>query len=487
MIPIFKYEIQDNIAELVKSNASVAILSSIQGIEPTNEQIEVARSSVIKASDQARAEANPCQFDLFYIESILASTGWNKNDDVFDRFETWQARSTPVDKQFNYMHNEKDIIGHITSTRVVSLDSQLIDMASAIDDLPQDFEIVVGSVLYRAWSDPDLQSRINNIIAGITNGEWFVSMECLFRNFDYAIIDPDGDKKVIARNEESSFLTKHLKIYGGTGEYQGYRVGRLLKDFVFSGKGLVDKPANPRSFIINFNNRKEVSSFAGTVDNINNLKGEFLMAAENIEMVSKAEYDALKKELEAAKSKEIQELQSKLGSAEASVSQAVEELRVNKEVMIVKDEKIVALEKQVAELQAGLNEAESKLDNIKKEAVKAARLQKLMSKDISEDKAADLIDKFASVADDMFDSLLNSLPEKKAESKSDDKKEDKEDKEDMKKKEDKKADASTESLEDVKATVDVDMNVDNKEIESIVSKASAWLQDSILRTTASKK
>ena len=78
-------------------------------------------------------------------------------------------------------------------------------------------------------------------------------MECLFPNFDYALTAPDGSTKVVSRDEASAFLTKHLRSYGGSGEYQNYRVGRLLRNLSFSGKGLVSKPANPRSVILEGN------------------------------------------------------------------------------------------------------------------------------------------------------------------------------------------------------------------------------------------
>ena len=50
---------------------------------------------------------NEDQIDLYYLKSILVSTGWNKNDDVFDSKELWAAKNTPEDKPFNFMHNEK--------------------------------------------------------------------------------------------------------------------------------------------------------------------------------------------------------------------------------------------------------------------------------------------------------------------------------------------------------------------------------------------
>ena len=81
-------------------------------------------------------------------------------------------------------------------------------------------------------------------------------MECLFAGFDYALVDPDGNHKVLSRDEQSAFLTKHLRAYGGTGKYEGYTIGRALRNISFSGKGLVAKPANPRSIIINNNSTK---------------------------------------------------------------------------------------------------------------------------------------------------------------------------------------------------------------------------------------
>ena len=281
MIPIFKYETDDGLADLVRSSASITYASKIfANVEEDQEKL--------KKIIEACAEANPDQFDLFYLESVLASTGWNFNDDVFDPIEIWNARKTPIDKQFNYMHDEKDIIGHLTSSKIVSEDGTLIDNK---ENLPEKFDIVVGSVLYRAWSDEQLQERMNNIIEEIKDGKWCVSMECLFRNFDYAVITSTGEHKVVSRTDESSFLTKHLRIYGGTGEFDGNKLGRLLRGFSFSGKGLVDNPANPRSKITIFNDKNEVSSFAGaTAASVEEL--QINNVEEKSMTISQEQYDA---------------------------------------------------------------------------------------------------------------------------------------------------------------------------------------------------
>ena len=235
---IYKQEILDGVAEAVKATASVAYCSQATVCDHATE------SPVLEKV--LAANANPKQIDLYYIKSVLVSTGWNKNDDVFPPEATFAARHTPEDKQFNFMHNENDIIGHITGSYVVDRNGDKIEAEEA----PAQFDIVTEAVLYNSWSDPDNRERMAKIIAEIEQGKWFVSMECLFNGFDYAVVSPDGSHKVVARNEESAFLTKHLRAYGGTGEYDGYKIGRALREISFSGKGLVNRPANPRSYII---------------------------------------------------------------------------------------------------------------------------------------------------------------------------------------------------------------------------------------------
>ena len=137
---------------------------------------------------------------------------------------TWAARNTPEDKQFNFMHDESDIIGHITGSYVLSKDGKAVADDSP---MPQDFDIITQAVLYNSWTGGENRERMQQIIAEIEEGKWYVSMECLFAGFDYALSNARWrSKKVLARDEESSFLTKHLRVYGGTGEYEGYKLGQ---------------------------------------------------------------------------------------------------------------------------------------------------------------------------------------------------------------------------------------------------------------------
>ena len=247
---IYNQEIKDGIADLVQASASIAYCTqAVHADHPTS--LSSTIEDKIKASS-----ANPEQIDLYYITSVLVSTGWNKNDDVFRSEATWAARDTPEDKQFNFMHNENDIIGHITGSYVVDRNGDKIES----DTQPDDFDIITEAVLYNSWTDPENRNRMSQIIAEIEEGKWFVSMECLFAGFDYALLDGKGNAKLLERNEGSAFLTKHLRAYGGDGEYEGYKIGRSLREISFSGKGLVAKPANPRSVILDASKAFCVSS-----------------------------------------------------------------------------------------------------------------------------------------------------------------------------------------------------------------------------------
>jgi len=483
MIPIFKYETKDGIAEVVRSSGLLVFASAV-----TEVTLNDAEEDKLKQMLEANADANPNQFDLFYLESVLASVGWNSNDDVFDPKEIWAARNTPIDKQFNYMHDETDIIGHLTSSKIVDFNGNVITSEEA---LPDQFDIVVGSVLYRKWSDEQLQARMNKIIAEISDGKWCVSMECLFRNFDYAIITPNGEHKVLARNDESSFLTKHLRIYGGTGEFDGNKIGRLLRGFSFSGKGLVDNPANPRSKITNYNDRSEISSFIGAAATVEEL--EISNVQENFMSITQEQYDAIKAELEALKASKVIEAQKELDDAKTAIAELekqvetlTSELEASKEVANAKDESIKAVEAELDQVKAKLSEAEASIAKQEKEAIAASRKATLLAK-VDEEKANILVDKFANASDEMFDALVESLPAKckDDDEKMKDKAKSGDDVDDANASDDSDVDTD---LDDAQASDDADMSSGGDDIPADkVAKAASWFTNHVLRATANKE
>lgn len=466
---IYKAEIKDGIAELVQSNASIAMYSEVESYIPTQKDLQVSK---------AIAE-NKNQVDLYYMKSILASVGWNKNDDVFDAAETWKARTTPEDKQFNYMHDEKDIIGHITSASVVDDIGNRVDDINQNNQLPVYFDVVIGSVLYTSWSDQTLKARMKDIIGDIESGNtWHVSMECLFPAFDYALIDSKGENKLIKREETSAFLTKHLRAYGGGGEYNGYKIGRLLRDFSFSGVGLVKKPANPRSVILN----KSKSIF------FNESKAEEITMQDDLEVL-KAELAEAKKTAEDMKKK----VEDTKAEADTSVASFLSQLAEAQEALAVEK---TAKEKMAEEMKkmkekAAMNEEE--VNKMKKEKMMMKRKAELVDAGIAEAELEETVAKFESLSDEIFETVLAAIKkvakypmEKKIEASD--------------------TPANVYVRKSVQASEEIDANeadasvletaeadetqipmAENAEEESIRSFASEWFSKNVLKTTANIK
>lgn len=275
---IFESEINDGIADLVKSSASITYAAIA---EPSAEK-EPSLKCMIKS--QAAIEDS----DLYYVQSILVSSSWNKNDDIFDKAEVWAAKNSPEDKPTNLEHNENYIIGHITSNWPIDDDGNKINPDLPIESLPEKYHIVTGSVIYRGYTDPILRERSEQLIKDIESGKKFVSMECFFKGFDYGLLNTaNGQYSILPRNDKTSHLTKFLRAYGGAGQHENYKIGRVLRNITFSGKGFVDKPANPDSIIFSHSciNHKKNDSF----EELGVLFDKSTCITETIDMNSEAE------------------------------------------------------------------------------------------------------------------------------------------------------------------------------------------------------
>jgi len=477
---IYKAEIQDGLGDLLSSTNSVAYCGVAKCFSPSTEQQESMKLIASEASD------NKDQIDLFYLESVLVSTGWNKNDDVFDPKETFAARTTPEDKPFNFMHDEKDIIGHITGNRVV--DFQGTAIAEETENPPTEFNILTTAVIYKEWSDVDQRQRIQKILAEIEEGKWFVSMECLFPNFDYALVDKEGGTRVVPREESSAFLTKHLRSYGGSGKYEDYRVGRLLRNLSFSGKGLVSKPANPRSVILEGNrffdeSEAQILTISSTKENdmseldkqIDDLRSELAEA--------KAANEVLKEKVVAEQQAEFE---SKIQALEATIAEQAEALEAKEAVVAEQAEAI-------AKAADDMKEKMEKLREMQKKEALMKRKAELEEAGLDAEEASATVADFEDADDDTFAKVV-ALMKKKA-VKHDEKEKEEEKAMKMKEKAVKEkeakaeeeldsAEAGEEALEQVEPVEEVAIaELDEQEdpAESLRSVASEWL-GSVLQT-----
>ena len=414
---IYQQEINDGLGEVIKTNASIAYCSeaSIVHLQP-----EADVSPKVEAQlEKLLAKSNPDQIDLYYLESVLVSTGWNKNDDVFQSEPTWAARNTPEDKQFNFMHDENDIIGHITGSYILDKQGNRVEADSQKE--PQDFDIVSQAVIYNSWTDPENRDRMSQIIAQIEEGKWFVSMECLFAGFDYALLDPEGAGKVLARDEDSAFLTKHLRCYGGTGEYEGYKVGRALRNISFSGKGLVSKPANPRSVILNsskaFYVNDSTNKFSiGDIRMSDNLLEKQVADLREELATAKQENEAIKAKIEEAKDKEFA---STVEAFEADVQSKDEAIATLEETVKSTQAKIAELEDALATSQEELSVAMKDVEEMKKKEKMEKRKAALVEAGISEEDVDESLATFESLEDEAFEAIIAFMDKKEKKEKKD--------------------------------------------------------------------
>ena len=507
---IYQSEIDSGLEEVIKTNASIAYACPVTTYIPSKKQKESIKK-LMSSQEEAVAEDKD-QFDLYYLSSILVSTGWNKNDDVFGKEETWDAKDSPVNKQFNFMHDESDIIGHITGSLVIDEGGNEIKNVTNIDK----FDIATSAVLYNSWTNPELKERMETIIAQIEENKWFVSMECLFNDFDYAVITPEGEHKVIARDDSSAFLTKHLRAYGGQGKYDGYTVGRLLRNIAFSGKGLVSNPANPRSVILNDVDPFETSQ----AEEINNYS---FTNMENRDMsdVLKEQVEELKAELASAKTasdalkaeitnQKDEEFQSKIEAFEATVSEKDTAITEAQAAVEAAEAKIAELEEAIAKKDEELASANEKIEAHEAEKKLFARKSLLLEAGIQGEEAEAAIEKFADASDEMFEEIVTLIAMKKKGAlppwlKKDEDKED----EDKKKKDalvkkntseveateadeateeetdEAEGEAEAEVLEDVEEEVEAALaDAGDDSTDELRASASEWLETNVLRSTA---
>jgi hypothetical protein len=409
---VYAQEIADGISEQIQSQASISYASPVEPSESTNHNTKTLK-----------ALASIDDSDLYYVQSILVSSSWNKNDDIFDKAEVWAAKNTPEDKPTNLNHDENIIIGHITSNWPITDDGVLIDKDTPVENIPDKFHILTGSVIYKAYQSPELKERTAGLINEIETGQKYVSMECFFKDFDYGVTDKSsGEYKVIARSDDTAYLTKHLRAYGGLGEHENYKIGRVLRQITFSGKGYVDKPANPDSIIFNTNLIEEKQPLqteaASIIDNIEE-KNELLentgvianeLVNENMETIQMNDTENKLAELETALASKEQEL----AQIVASVSECEALAAKKDEDMKKKEEEIEKMKAELLSSNEVLAGYKMKEEEMMKKEKKNKRMASLLEAGVESAEAETLLDKLESVDDNAFEAMASALAAKKA-------------------------------------------------------------------------
>jgi len=225
------------------------------------------------------------QRDLLYVASVLVSTGTNKNGAHFLGSELVKAHESVAHKPMDLEHVEEDIVGHIYDKAYVFKNSRRrFDpikalrkrKSSQLDALECD--IVIGSVVYA--------SRFPDVARAIREGEYKVSMETWYEDFDIKI----GDI-IISRAEAEALgyvdLVGEIVQVKKNGKPLGKRlVARVLRTLTFCGCGFVKNPANEDSVVVEVAKLMEDKDLELTSDTVVEL--------ENIESIVREEYEERK-------------------------------------------------------------------------------------------------------------------------------------------------------------------------------------------------
>jgi len=437
-ITIYNVEKELGLEDKIKAQSSIAFVSPILKLdsEAKNESqiLDISKASALTTISSMGYDVSKDPL-LHHVYSILVSTVWNKNDDIFDKAAVWAARKTPIFKPTNLDHDETKLIGTMINSWPVDSDMNLIAEDTSIEDLPDDYHLLVDSVIYKQWQSPELQNRVDTLIAEIESGEKYVSMECVFSGFDYGIIGPDGAVYDLPRTSSTAFLSKHLRAYGGEGVYDGYRIGRILKNVVFSGKGYVDKPANPDSvifdkdYVVSFANVKSGKDLDLNKNGVTSVddkqQNEFISTKEKEQMSEnqnilneqlkelKDAYASLQSEnkrlAEENSKANISQYENKITELESSLAMEKNSKEEMKKKMDEEKSKSENLEKELSEVTESMNKMKGECDKMKKDAMMKERKDKMAKSGISDEQIEETYQAFSSMSDEQFEAAIKLL------------------------------------------------------------------------------
>jgi hypothetical protein len=360
-------------------------------------------------------------------------------------------------------------------------------------------------------------------------------MECFFKGFDYGLLNKStGEFKVLARNSETAFLTKFLRAYGGLGEHDNYKIGRVLRNITFSGKGFVDKPANPDSIIFTKDSfmKNSISNLTENFANLSNIGVSNIQSTPNVEnmimssnenttdvvpetaetapvvaneTVAPAPETVVEPEaiVDTTESSEVVSLQNRIAELESQVAQQLEIIEAAKKVAEdheedeeddeeekMKEEAAKKMKEEMAKKDEEMKKVKSELnaaleaiagykmkeEEMAKKEKKMKRKASLIENGVDADSAETVVEKFESMADDAFEAMTSLIAGKMPPWLEKVKKDDEEDKKAKEKKKASEASTDPEVLDTVEVVEEVNLGVGG-ETESSVDTTRAALID----------
>lgn len=420
------YKAEQAIADRIRANAKSSIIAQCQISDAgSNEAVantlcdeKVSKNLSQNTVEKIKSSLTDPHPKMMYGSAILTSTVMNLNDDIFIPSHTWAAKATCLHTPFNKQHVAEDIIGHIIDYRILNEKLEVIDS----EEVPEFFHIEVDWAIYEFIFPEDAEA----IKEKFEDGKAFVSMECYLDDFDYGIVS-EGAIQVVARNEATAFLTQKLRCYGGSGEVDGKRIGRILKKITFAGMGDVDNPANPDSSytdikdfsitkaenlnFVMYNTNEDTKSSNNTV--YYSKKGKKMKTFDTVEKAQ--EYiDELLAKIDEYKTSEQTEAFDALKAEKESLEAAVETLKSEKSDL---ETQVADLTKTVKDTKAELDKKSEALEDIETTKKAEDRLGQLEEAGASFKDRDKQIAKLKKMTDEDFEFALELAAQAKQETK----------------------------------------------------------------------
>lgn len=223
----------------------------------------VAEISFFEGTDDLKKEvASIVRFpenktpDVLFFSGIFVSSGENLNKAYFMPSELLKAFNTISNKPLDLEHKEIEIVGHIYSAAFadkngVKIETAQLQEMTSVQLEKTELDVVIAGIIYK--------NRFPELADEVKNSKWKLSMETYYSDFDVKV-----GNTILSRKEAEALGLDSATVLGRVArllkhgeEIAKGSITRVLRGLIFSGCGLVQNPANPRSIILETASKKD--------------------------------------------------------------------------------------------------------------------------------------------------------------------------------------------------------------------------------------
>lgn len=224
--------------------------SFIKPLVPESKDMYLALSSLIEIGNflpnidtEANIDILPIAFNACVVNRV------NKNGDVINTETAIAAYKNFINKPINVEHNRTQVIGSILTAGFSEFGTDLPLTEEQVSVMKGPFNITLGGVIWkvvnRGIADAIEESNDPTSEAYMSIS---TSWELGFSDYDLVLLERGEknieDGQIVTDVAEKEELNQYLKCFGGSGEYNGKRIYRIVNSDVLPlGIGVTETPA----------------------------------------------------------------------------------------------------------------------------------------------------------------------------------------------------------------------------------------------------